>query len=56
MSRIPRFIAYAAEFEKAFESDDWSLLEPFFSEDAVYEIGLPLLGKQRCENRAAILA
>lgn len=56
MSRIPRFVAYAAEFEKAFESDDWSLLEPFFSEDAVYEIGLPLLGKQRCENRAAILA
>ena len=56
MSRIPRFVAYAAEFEKAFENDDWSLLAPFFSEDAVYETGLPLLGRERCEGRAAILA
>ena len=56
MSAIPRFVAYAAEFEKSFESDDWSLLEPFFHEDAVYEIGLPLLGRERCEGRDAILA
>ena len=56
MSRIPRFVAYAAEFEKAFENDDWSLLEPFFSEDAVYETGLPLLGRERCEGRAATRA
>lgn len=56
MSNIPRFVAYAAEFEKAFESDDWSLLEPFFAEDAEYEIGLPILGKAHCEDRAAILA
>lgn len=40
MSSIPRFIEYAAAFEKAFESDDWSLIEPFFSEDAVYDVGL----------------
>ena len=56
MSNIPRFVAYAAEFEKAFESNDWSLLEPFFAEDAVYEIGLPLLGRACCEDRTAILA
>jgi hypothetical protein len=56
LSSIPRFVAYAAEFEKAFESDDWSLLEPFFTEDAVYEVGLPILGSARCEDRAAILA
>ena len=56
MSKIPRFAAYAAAFEKSFASDDWSLLEPFFTEDAVYDIpvGPPLGG--RIEGRAAILA
>jgi len=55
MSKIPRFAAYAAEFEKCVASDDWSLLIPFFTEDAVYEIpiGPPLGG--RIEGRAAIL-
>jgi hypothetical protein len=38
MSSIPRFAAYAAAFEKAYESNDWSLVEPFFTEDAVYEV------------------
>lgn len=56
MSNIPRFAAYAAAFEKAFETDDWSALEPYFKEDAVYEIGLPLLGAERAEGRSAILA
>ena len=56
MSKIPRFAAYAAAFEKSYASDDWSLVEPFFTEDAVYEIdvGPPLGG--RFEGRAAILA
>lgn len=56
MSKIPRFAAYAAAFEKAFESDDWSLVAPFFAEDAVYEVpmGPPLGG--RFEGREAILA
>jgi len=56
MSNIPRFAAYAAAFEKAFESDDWTELEAFFDEEAVYEVGLPILGTERCEGRAAILA
>jgi hypothetical protein len=56
MSHIPRFIAYAAAFEEAYASDDWSTLEEYFSEDCIYEIGLPALGMQRCEGRAAILA
>lgn len=56
MSRIPQFAAYAAAFEKAFENDDWSVVAPFFHEEAVYEIGLPLLGKSRCEGRDEILA
>jgi hypothetical protein len=56
MSLIPKFAEYAAAFEKAFESDDWSVVEPFFDEEAVYEIGAPLLGATRCEDRKAILA
>jgi len=57
MSSIPRFAAYAAAFEKAYESNDWSLVEPFFEEDAVYEVRdfpAPLGGVVR--GRAAILA
>jgi hypothetical protein len=56
MSNIPRFAEYAAAFEKAFESDDWSVVEPFFHPNAVYEIGLPLLGRTRCDGRDEILA
>lgn len=56
MSITQRFFAYAAAFEKAYASDDWSMVEPFFTEDAVYEIPLdPPLGG-RFEGRAAILA
>ena len=56
MSKIPRFAAYAAAFEKSYASDDWSLVEPFFTEDAVYEIDAdPPLGG-RFAGRAAILA
>jgi hypothetical protein len=56
LSNIPRFLAYAAAFERAYEDDQWSALEKFFSPDAVYEIGLPLLGSERCEGRDAILS
>jgi hypothetical protein len=56
LSNIPRFVGYAAAFEKAYENDDWVELESWFSEDAIYEIGLPILGAERCEGRAAILA
>lgn len=56
MSNIARFAAYAAAFEKAFVSDEWSVVEPFFTEDAVYDVPLdPPLGG-RIEGRAAILA
>lgn len=56
MSHIPRFLEYAAAFEKAYESDHWADLEPYFTEDCVYDIGLPSLGEDRCEGRAALLA
>jgi len=56
MSLTEHFAAYAAAFEKAYVSDDWSLVEPFFTEEAVYEVALdPPMGG--CfEGRAAILA
>ncbi|MBW2316695.1 MAG: nuclear transport factor 2 family protein [Deltaproteobacteria bacterium] len=40
MSEIEQFAAYAAAFEKAYEANDWAILEPFFHEDAVYVVGL----------------
>jgi hypothetical protein len=56
MSKIGRFAAYAAAFEKAFVSDDWSVVEPFFTEGAVYEVDLdPPMGGL-FEGRTAILA
>ena len=56
MSKIARFAAYAAAFEKSYENDDWSLLEPYFTENAVYDVALdPPIGA-RLDGRAAILA
>ena len=40
VSKIARFAAYAGAFEKAYASDAWSLLEPFFTENAVYDAGI----------------
>ncbi len=56
MSNKERFQAYAMAFEKAFESDDWTIVAPYFAEDAVYEVpgGPPFGGKH--EGKAAILA
>ena len=56
MSKIACFGVYAAAFEKAYLSDDWSVVEPFFTEDATYQINLaPPMGG--CfEGRDVILA
>jgi hypothetical protein len=56
MSALQRFVAYAAAFEKAYASDDWSVVEPFFTEDAVYDAGLPGLLAGRIAGRDSILA
>ena len=56
MGDIERFMTYAAAFEKAYESNDWSIVEPFFHEDAVYEVGLPAPFGGVFEGRDAILA
>lgn len=53
---IANFAAYAAAFEKAFESDDWSVVEPFFTEDAVYEVSAAPPFGGRFEGREAVLA
>ena len=37
MGIVERYMEYAAAFEEAYASDDWSKLEPFFTDDAVYE-------------------
>lgn len=57
MSPSERFAAYAAAFEEAFRSDDWSQVGPFFADDAVYvsPLGPPPLGG-RFEGREAVVA
>ena len=54
MDVLQRFGAYAADFEKTFRDDDWTRLEPYFEEDAVYTIeGAPFACEVR--GRDAIL-
>ena len=38
MSTLSRFTSYAAAFEETYADDDWGRLEPFFVEDAVYQV------------------
>ena len=38
MDPLQRFSAYAADFEKTFEDDDWTRLEGYFAEDATYTV------------------
>jgi hypothetical protein len=56
MSMIPHFVKYAAAFEEAYASDDWSQVAPFFTDAAVYEARLPVPLGGRFEGPAAILA
>ena len=56
MDPIERFQQYADAFEEVFESDDWSRLEPYFTEDAIYEIhAAPPFGA-RSEGRDNVFA
>ena len=32
------FLEYALAFELTYQDDDWTRLEPFFAEDATYEV------------------
>ena len=55
MDKVALFLTYAKEFEVTFKDDDWSRIEPFFADDAVYEV-LNAPFACRIEGRAAILA
>ena len=50
MSILDRYQAYAAAFEESLADDDWSRIEPFFTEQAVYE------GDPDARGRDAVLA
>ena len=52
MSIQDRFLAYANAFEVAFDSNDWSGLEQYFTHDASYDNGMGDVAN----DRAAILA
>ena len=45
-----RYQAYAQAFEDSYEDDDWSRLEQYFTEDAIYE------GDPDARGRDAVLA
>jgi hypothetical protein len=53
MTLVERFNAYASDFERTFVDDDWSRLEQYFTDDAVYST--PANG-QRAAGRATVLA
>ena len=50
MSILDRYQAYADAFEESFVDDDWSRIEQYFTEDAVYE------GDPDANGREAVLA
>jgi len=55
MRLVERFEAYAADFERTYGDDDWSRLEPYFTEDATYSTpanGVRIPGRQ---NLLAVL-
>ncbi|MGH7964131.1 MAG: serine hydrolase [Candidatus Binatia bacterium] len=56
MEMVDRFLAYATAFEEAYASDDWSKLDPFFTEDAVYDFIAPAPFGEKSIGRAALLA
>ncbi|MDJ0867216.1 MAG: nuclear transport factor 2 family protein [Myxococcota bacterium] len=51
MGILERYQAYAEAFERSYEDDDWTRIEQYFTEDAVYE-GEP----EDASGRAAVLA
>ncbi|MDX2170977.1 MAG: nuclear transport factor 2 family protein [Deltaproteobacteria bacterium] len=38
MDNLQAFLKYAADFERTLVDDDWTRLEPYFADDAVYEV------------------
>ena len=50
MDPIARFVNYAAAFEDAYATDDWSKLDAHFTDDAIYQplgaFGGPIQGRE----------
>ncbi len=44
MSLMNRFLEYAADFEKTLADDDWSRLNPYFTDDATYRVDSTVFG------------
>lgn len=44
MNVLESFIAYADDFEKTYDDDDWHRLEQYFSPDAIYRVHSQLMG------------
>jgi hypothetical protein len=56
MSLVTAFVNYALRFEQAYASDDWSIVEPCFTEDASYVVtGAPAFAGIHV-GREAVLA
>ncbi|MFC1579142.1 nuclear transport factor 2 family protein [Pseudomonadota bacterium] len=51
-----RFLEYADAFEITYEDNDWSRLEPFFTEGAVYETPPSELFGESASGLAAVMA
>jgi hypothetical protein len=56
MGKIEQYVAYATAFEEAYATDNWSKIEPFFTEDAVYAFVAPAPFGGEYKGRAAVLA
>jgi hypothetical protein len=55
MGKIEKYLEYAAAFEEAYASDNWSKLEPFFTENAVYAFVAPAPFGGEYQGRAAVI-
>jgi hypothetical protein len=56
VSSLARFQQYADAFEEVYESDDWPQLEPYFTENAVYEVHAGPPFGSRAEGRDQVFA
>lgn len=52
---LTRFADYAGAFEQAYAADDWAVLTPYFTEDAVYEVRLDGIEAAVYRGRPAVL-
>ena len=52
---VKRFLEYAGAFERAYASDDWSLIAEFFSEEATYRVVGPDRLAPQLSGRPAVL-